>query len=78
MRRPYLIQNITRPGVVFFIKFNSPREEQKPIACPHECITSLKSSLVNEVCDRDLVGLRISNTENVHNKQVGINLRRRE
>ena len=33
---------------------------------------------MDEVPDRDLVGLRIRNTENVQDKVFGISLRRRE
>ena len=38
----------------------------------------LTNYLVNDVRDRDLVGLRIRNTENVQHKVVGISLRRRD
>jgi len=38
----------------------------------------LTNYLVDEVPGRDLVGLRIRNTENVENKVVGISLRRRD
>jgi len=64
-------------GRSLLIKFNSPGEEQEPTAYLKECIT-LTDYLVDEVPDRDLVGLRIRNTENVHDKVVGISLRRRE
>jgi len=42
-----------------------------------ECITALLNYLGYKVPDRDLVGLRIRNTENVPDKLVGISLRRR-
>ena len=60
------------------IKFNSPGEEQEPAVNLKECITVLTNYLVDEVPDRDLVGLRIRNTENLQDKVVGIILRRRE
>ena len=43
-----------------------------------ECITALTDYLVNDVRDRDFVGMRIRNTENVQDKFVGISLRRRD
>jgi hypothetical protein len=60
------------------IKFNSPGEEHEPTAYLKECITAITNYLVDEVADRDLVGLRIRNTENVQDKVVGISLRRRD
>ena len=60
------------------IKFNSPGEEQEPTAYLKECITAITDYLVDKVPDRDLVGLRIRNTENVQDKVVGISLRRRD
>jgi len=65
-------------GRSLFIKFNSPGEEQEPTAYLKECITAITDYLVDEVPDRDLVGLRIRNTENVQDKVVGISLRRRD
>jgi len=65
-------------GRSLLIKFNSPGEEQEPTAYLKECITTLTDYLVCEVPDRDLVGLRIRNTENVQDKEVDISLRRRE
>jgi hypothetical protein len=59
------------------IKFNYPGEEQAPTAYLKECITAFTNYLVDECPDRDLVGLRIGNTENVQDKMVGISLRRR-
>ena len=41
-----------------------------------ECITSLTNYLVREVSGRNLVGLRIRNTENVQDKTISISLRR--
>ena len=52
-------------GRSLLIKFRSPGEEQEPTAYLKECITALTNYLVKEVNDRDLVGLRIRNTENV-------------
>ena len=52
-------------------------EEQDPTIYLKECITALTNYLADKVPDRDLVGLRIRNTENVQDKVVGISLRRR-
>jgi hypothetical protein len=41
------------------IKFKSPGEEEEPTACLKECITALTNYIVDEVPDRDLVGLRM-------------------
>jgi hypothetical protein len=60
------------------IKFNSTGEEQDPATYLKECITTLTNYLVDKVPDRDLVGLRIRNTENLQNKVVGVSLRRRD
>jgi hypothetical protein len=65
-------------GRSMLIKFNSPGEEHEPTAYLKECIIALTNYLVDEVVDRDLVGLRICNTENVQEKLVGIILRRRD
>ena len=65
-------------GRSLLIKFKPPGEEQEPTAYLKECITSLTNYLVDDVRDRDLVGLRIRNTENVQDKVVGISFRRRE
>jgi hypothetical protein len=65
-------------GRSLLIKFNSSGEDQEPTAYLKECITALTDYLVDEVADRDLVGLRIRNTENVQDKVVGISLRRRD
>jgi len=64
-------------GRSLLIKFNSPGEKQEPTVYLKECITALQDYLVDEVPDRDLVGLRIRNNENVRDKVVGISLRRR-
>jgi hypothetical protein len=58
------------------IKFNSPGEEQEPKTYLKECNTALAYYLVDKVLDRDLVGLRNRNTDNVQDKVVGISLRR--
>jgi hypothetical protein len=52
-------------GRSLIIKFKIQGEEQVPTAYLKECITALTKFLVDEVADRDLVGLRIRNTENV-------------
>jgi len=65
-------------GRSLLIKFNSMSEEQDPTTYLKECITALTNYLVDKVPDRDLVGLRIRNTENVQDKVVGISLRRRD
>ena len=77
MRPQNLFQKFNATGRSLLIKFNSPGEELEP-AYLKECITALTDYLVNEVADRDLVGLRSRNTENVQDKVVGISLRRRD
>jgi hypothetical protein len=52
-------------GRSMIIKFNSPGEEHEPTAYLKECITALTNYLVDEVADRDLVELKIRNTENM-------------
>jgi hypothetical protein len=53
------------------IRFRAPVKNQNPSAYLKECITALTNYLVNDVDDRDLVRLRIRNTEN-QDKVVGI------
>ena len=65
-------------GRSLLIKFNLPGEEQDPTTYLKECITALTNYLVDKVPDRDLVVLRIRNTENVQDKVVDISLRRRD
>jgi hypothetical protein len=65
-------------GGSMLIRFRTPGEEQEPTAYLKECITVLTNYLMNEVPDRDLMGLRIRNTENVLDKVVGISFRRRD
>jgi hypothetical protein len=65
-------------GRSLFIKFNFRGEEQDPATYLKEFITVLTNYLVDKVPDRDLVGLRIRNTENLQDKVVGISLRRRD
>jgi hypothetical protein len=65
-------------GRSLLIKFNSPGEEQNPATYLKECITALTNYLVDFVPGRDLVGLRIRNTEILQDKVVGISLRRRD
>ena len=59
-------------GRSLLIKFRPPGEEQGPTAYLKECITALSNFLVDYVRDRDLVGLRIQNTDNVRAKVLGI------
>jgi hypothetical protein len=54
------------------IKFNSPGEEQEPVSYLRGCITGLTGYLLDELPDRDLVGLNIRNLENALDKPVGI------
>ena len=68
--------NATRRSLL--MKFNTPGEEQDPTTYLKEFITALTNYIVDKVPDRDLVGLRIRNTENVQDKVVGISLRRRD
>jgi len=56
----------------------TPGEEEEPTAYFKECITSLNKSLVDDVRDRNLVGLRIRNTENFQDKVMGISFRSRD
>jgi len=65
-------------GGSLLIKFNFPGEEQDPTTYLKEFITALTNYLVDKVPGRDLVGLRIRNTENAQDKVVGISLRRRD
>jgi hypothetical protein len=65
-------------GQSLLIKFRSPGEEQETSTYIKECITALINYLVDEVNNRDLVGLRIRKTENVQDKVVGISFRRRD
>jgi hypothetical protein len=65
-------------GRSLIIKFKLPGQEREPSAYLNECITALTNYLVDEVADRDLVGVRIRNTENVQDKVVGISFSRRD
>jgi len=65
-------------GLSLFNKFNSLGEEQDPTTYLKECTTALTNYLVDKVQGRDLVGLRIRNTENVQDKVVGFSLLRRD
>ena len=60
------------------IKFRPPAEGVEPNVYLKECITELTNYLVDDVRDRDLVGLGIRNTENVQDKVVSISFRRRD
>jgi hypothetical protein len=50
----------------------------KQLTYLQECITALTDYLVDQMPRRDLVGLRLRNTENVQDKVVLIRLRRRD
>jgi len=50
----------------------------QPTVYLKECITALTNYLVENVRHRELVGLRICNTENVQDKVLGISFRRRD
>ena len=65
-------------GRSFLIKFIPQGEEQNPTTYIRECITALTNYLVNDVRDRELIGLRIRNFENVQDKVVGLSLHRRD
>jgi hypothetical protein len=53
-------------------------KEKEPLSYLKDYITELSNYLVDKVPDRDLVGLRIQNSENLEDKVVGISLRRRD
>jgi len=65
-------------GRSFLIKFSVSSEEQDPTTYLKECITALTKYLVDDVPGRDLVDLRIRNSEDVLDKVVGISLRRQD
>ena len=65
-------------GRSLLIKFNSPDAEQNSATYLKECITALMNYLVDDVPGRELVGLRIRNTENLEDKLVGTSLLRRD
>jgi hypothetical protein len=52
-------------GRSMIIQFRAPGEEQEPLSYLKECITALSNYQVDNVPDRDLVGLRIRNFANV-------------
>jgi hypothetical protein len=70
--------NFKASGRTLLMKFKPPGEAEEPTKYLEECITSLTNYLVNEVPSRDLVGLRVRNTENLEDKTVAISLRRRD
>jgi len=72
------ISKYNATGRSLLIKYKSLGEEHEPTAYLKECITSLTNYLVDEVRDRNLVRLKIRNTENVQVKVVGISFRRRD
>ena len=59
-------------GLSLLIKIEPPGAEQEPTAYLNERITVLSNYHVDEVHDRNFVGLRIRNNENVQDKVVGI------
>ena len=65
-------------GRSLIIKFKLPGQEREPTTYLKECITELTNYLVDDVPDRDLVGVRIGNTENLQGKVLGISFRRRD
>ena len=60
------------------IRFKYPGEELDPTLYLKIFIAAFNNYPVDEVADRDFVGLRIRNTENMQNKVVGISFRRRD
>jgi hypothetical protein len=56
----------------FLIKSNSQGEQQDSTTYLKEYITAFNKYLVHSVPDRDLVGLRIRNSQDVQDKVVGI------
>ena len=60
------------------IKFRTSVEVVEHTVCLNKCINALTNYLFDDVRDRDLVGLRICNTENVQDNVVGISFRRRD
>ena len=67
---------INATGRSLLIKFRPPAEHVEPTVYLKECITALTIYLVDDVRDRHLVGLRIRNSGNVHDRFVCITLRR--
>jgi hypothetical protein len=65
-------------GRSLLIKCNSLGEEQEPTLYLLECFTGFINYLVDQVPDRDTMGLTILDTKNVKDKEVGISLRRRD
>jgi hypothetical protein len=60
------------------ITFRVPSEQHDPTAYLKDCIITLANYLVDEVPDKDLVGLKIRNTENMLDTFVGISMRHRD
>jgi len=65
-------------GRRLLIKFGPPSKEYDPVVYIKERITALTNYLIDDMRDRNLVGLRIRNTENVQDKLLGISFRRRD
>ena len=70
------LPNFNTIGRSLLIKFKFRVEDQKPAAYLKKCITALRDYLVNEVADRDFVGVRIQYTGNVQDNLIGISFRR--
>jgi len=66
--------NVTGPSLL--ITFRPHGKGQELSAYLKECMTALTNYLFDDVRDRDLVRLRIRNTENVQDKLVGVSFRR--
>ena len=56
-------QCVNTTGRSLIIKFKLPGQEREPMTYLKECITELTNYLVDDVPDRDLLGVRIRNTE---------------
>ena len=65
-------------GRSLLIKFGPPTQDIEPTVYLKMCISALTNYLVNDVRVRDLVGLRIRNTEKIQDKMVGISFRRHD
>jgi hypothetical protein len=78
MRLLNLFQNLIRPGVDCLSSFILRVKSKTPANYLKKCITTLTKYLVDKVPDRDFMGLRIRNTQNLQDKVVGISLLRRD
>ena len=64
-------QKLNATGRSLLNTFRPPSEMHEHTACLKKCITALSNYLV-DVCDGDLVGLKIRNTENVQGRAAGL------